>query len=95
MDVVEKRRGRYFCGHCKTHLSKTVFFRHKRLFYDRKAKRWSRRRVVDEVLVTAASEPFTLSSDSEEDTVGLTGEHHHRVHVIQQYCINCLNRTFD
>ena len=76
--IGENSQGRYYCGHCDAVLSKTLFFRHKRLFYDRKAKRWSRRRVVDEVLVgTKLSEPFTLSSDSEEDT----GEHHRSVYV--------------
>ena len=67
-----RARDNYFCGHCNRLLAKTVFFRHKRMFYDHKAKRWSKKRVVD-VSVTE-SVPFILSSDSEEDTMELTGE---------------------
>ena len=37
--VGENSRGRYFRGHGETVLSKTVLFCHKRMFYDRKAKR--------------------------------------------------------
>ena len=32
----------YFCPHCERHIGKTAFFRHKRLYYDRSNKRWSK-----------------------------------------------------
>ena len=71
---MEKITGRYFCGHCNRQLSKTLFFRHKRMFYDRKARKWSDVKVISENI---AAEPFTLSdSDAEEDAAGLTGEDH-------------------
>ena len=31
---------RYFCGHCKEKISKTLYYRHKRLFYDATNRQW-------------------------------------------------------
>ena len=36
---------RYFCDHCEQELSKTSYFKHKRLFYDRTSERWQKERV--------------------------------------------------
>lgn len=36
---------RYFCGHCEQQLSKTSYFKHKRLFYDRKSGSWKKKRI--------------------------------------------------
>ena len=68
---------RYFCGHCNRQLSKTLFFRHKRMFFDRKARKWSSVKVISD---DTTSEPFTLtssdddSSDEEDFKSGLTDE---------------------
>ena len=35
------RNSLYYCGHCDKQLSKTVFYRHKRLYYGRRSKTWS------------------------------------------------------
>ena len=40
-----RRRKRYYCGHCKDYVSKTLFYQHKRLYFDRKAKKWSKERL--------------------------------------------------
>ena len=37
---------KYFCGHCKDAVSKTLFFKHKKLYYDRKTKEWKSQRLV-------------------------------------------------
>ena len=31
---------RMYCGHCHEYLTKTVYFKHKRLHYDRTTKQW-------------------------------------------------------
>ena len=36
---------RYFCDHCEQELSKTSYFKHKRLFYDRTSESWQKERV--------------------------------------------------
>lgn len=36
----------YFCGHCHQHVSKTLFFQHRKLYYDKRAKQWNAERVV-------------------------------------------------
>ena len=37
---------KYFCGHCKRFVSKTLFFKHKKLYYDHKTKQWKLERLV-------------------------------------------------
>lgn len=36
---------RYFCEHCEQELSKTSYFKHKKLFYDKKCRAWKKERV--------------------------------------------------
>ena len=36
---------RYFCGHCEQVLTKTLFFKHKRMYYDRAKSVWRKERV--------------------------------------------------
>ena len=57
-ETVAKRR--YFCGHCLKELSKTRFFQHRRLFYNKKA---SQQRVFE----TRLGDDFHFS-DSEVDS---------------------------
>lgn len=35
----------YFCGHCNKQLSKTLYFKHKKLFYDTRGKCWQSERL--------------------------------------------------
>ena len=51
------------CGHCLKELSKTRFFQHRRLFYNKKAKEWSQQRVFE----TRLGDDFHFS-DSEVDS---------------------------
>ena len=46
-----KGRKRNYCGHCKRYLNKTQFYRHKQLYYDNLARKWSSERVVHQVVV--------------------------------------------
>ena len=39
--LLSPEMGRYYCGHCCRFLSKTLFYQHKRLYYDRLSKKWS------------------------------------------------------
>ena len=32
----------YFCEHCDEFISKTLYYKHRKLFYDRKAKKWKK-----------------------------------------------------
>lgn len=34
------RKGRYYCGHCEEKISKTLYFRHKRLYYNPDSEEW-------------------------------------------------------
>ena len=52
--------GNYFCGHCKGQLSKTLFFRHKRMFYDWKARKWSDVKVISEDIAAEPSLSLTV-----------------------------------
>lgn len=36
---------RYFCEHCEKELSKTSYFKHKKLYYDKKCRTWKKERV--------------------------------------------------
>ena len=62
------RNSLYYCGHCDKQLSKTVFYRHKRLYYDRRSKTWSSCRILaDPDLHTASiASAFKLSSSEDE-----------------------------
>ena len=43
-DLIPARHGkmsdRYYCGHCKEKISKTLYYSHKRLFYDITTRQW-------------------------------------------------------
>jgi hypothetical protein len=64
---------RYFCDHCEQQLSKTTYFKHKRLFYDRKSESWKKERVhytdssedFKEFLVTEPRQGCDTSSKNE------------------------------
>ena len=34
------------CGHCHQELSKTLFFQHQKLYYDKQAQEWSSERIT-------------------------------------------------
>ena len=38
-------RKRYYCGHCDEYLSKTVYFQHRRLYFEVKCQKWSKKRL--------------------------------------------------
>ena len=40
-----KSKAKYFCGHCDQVHSKTLFFQHKRIYYDSTKSEWSKQRV--------------------------------------------------
>ena len=35
----------YYCEHCKQELSKTLFFSHKKLYYNTRLRKWQKQRV--------------------------------------------------
>ena len=41
-----KQRKLYFCGHCQESVSKTLYFQHRAIYYDKRAKQWAKDRVV-------------------------------------------------
>ena len=60
-----QQRRSYFCEHCDDYVSKTLYFKHKRLYYDRKTKIWSSLR-----LLPSGIEDFVLDdalSDRDDD----------------------------
>ena len=38
------RRSKHFCGHCNKKLSKTLYFKHKKLYYNSRNKCWRSKR---------------------------------------------------
>lgn len=52
---------RFFCGHCNQNLSKTVFYQHRRLYYNIALNEWSKSR-----LFSASEQSFTVSDDQME-----------------------------
>ncbi len=67
---------RYYCPHCKKRISKTLYYEHKRLFYNVKGRIWSADRVFQEIEGSGSAEIFALDSngsDSQsEDNQGLS-----------------------
>ena len=63
---VAENPSRLHCGHCDEYLSKTVYYQHKRLFYDRRSKKWSKHQVYGDD--SLAETPFVLR-DGAEPTV--------------------------
>lgn len=61
MESLAKQANKYLCGHCNAELSKTLFYRHKSLYYDAKTKTWSSERLLPDSIVNV--EDFTLSDD--------------------------------
>ena len=43
-------RKAYFCGHCSKELSKTLYFQHRKLFFDKKTKKRSEQKVFEDKL---------------------------------------------
>ena len=41
----ETKTKRYFCGHCEETVSRTTLYAHKRLYYNRTIRQWSKDRV--------------------------------------------------
>ena len=37
-----RQRSKMFCGHCSQYVSKSTYYRHRRTFYDKKIRQWSK-----------------------------------------------------
>ena len=62
-----------FCEHCKVYVSKNVYYRHKRLYYNKKEEKWSSSRVfyttVEDTDASGISSSLSpLSPTANEDT---------------------------
>jgi hypothetical protein len=60
-----KERKRLYCGHCEDYVSKTLYYKHKQIYYDDRSKKWSKERVLDN-----ASSLFVFSASSTNDYPG-------------------------
>lgn len=65
------RRGRYYCGHCREKISKTLYFSHKQLYYDVVQQKWRNEADQNQSSHTEQlpDQDFTFS-DSEETADG-------------------------
>ena len=61
----------FYCGHCNERLSKTQFYKHKKLFYDRKNKKWLKDSTYDDV-----DEEFEFSDDEDPSWFSDSAEEH-------------------
>ena len=55
-------RKKYFCDHCNALVSKTLYFKHKKLFYDSHLKIWKSKRIAP-----TTEEEFVLNDDPVEE----------------------------
>lgn len=39
------KQKRFYCGHCKEYVTKTVYFQHRRLYFESNSGRWSKVRL--------------------------------------------------
>ena len=53
---------RYFCGHCKMNLCKTMFYAHKKLYFDKHRNAWNPKLRRD----TKEGADFVFDDDSSE-----------------------------
>ena len=60
-----RRKGRYYCGHCEEKISKTLNFKHKRLYYNPDSEEWTLSKDVQENYETIADFVFSSDSDAE------------------------------
>lgn len=63
----KKPRKSYFCGHCNEEVSKTLFFQHRKLYYDKRNGEWKTERVMSMDL--GEDFDFEGTQDTSEGTV--------------------------
>ena len=65
-----------YCGHCEKYLTKTVYYKHKRLYYDKTKKEWLPSRVFsqtpNEDSTFHPTSVDSMDSSSSETEIGLT-----------------------
>lgn len=59
--VFEMQTKRHFCGHCHQNLSKTVFYKHRTLYFNSRSKEWSKERMFPAGVLNELS--FTIPDD--------------------------------
>ena len=63
----------YFCEHCQQELSKTLFFSHKKLYYNTKLRKWQKSRIQ------LVEKDFDFSGpgecDANEDDYNMLSDH--------------------
>ena len=47
MQMMDRKRRNYRCEHCGERLSKTVYYQHKKLYYNKSTRRWLQRKTGD------------------------------------------------
>ena len=67
LSTPKPKRAKYYCDHCCDYLSKTTYYEHRRVYYDKKLKKWTKKKVyqVEEVeSCSSSSLQTTKPSDS-------------------------------
>ena len=82
----EKRRPRknLFCPHCDEMVSKTTFYRHKKCYYDSRAKRWTKTTVNRVLEVISSDEDGSGQADA--PPISIEGDCHTPLNIIQMTC---------
>ena len=65
---------RYHCEHCDEYISKTLYYRHRSLYYDKHARKWSKER-VHEVLDGSDCFDVDIDIDDSDDDVDVESNH--------------------
>lgn len=69
MSIAEGSRKRILCSHCNEYLCKTVYFQHKRLYFDKAVNEWLPTRVFEKsALHEQAFRPYSQTGPSPGST---------------------------
>ena len=67
LTMAARERKRYFCGHCNDYIGKTLYHKHKQVYYNKKEKKWCQERVVvatDDAFVFTDGKSSSFSCDN-------------------------------
>lgn len=69
MATSERGKKRYLCGHCKMKLCKTVFYAHKKLYYNKLTGSWNSR-IHKRSVELVEDEDFVFDAESDHSSGG-------------------------
>lgn len=89
--MTSRAKGRYYCDHCRDKVSKTLYYAHKKLYYDATSKQWksgtsatstscSSSRVYEQDIQSHVHDDF-IFSDSSSPELGESFSHYNHFYT--------------